>query len=275
MTTTETDEVDADRTWLTEHGDPTATEREVLRTVVGSGVHGIAIEGTDDHDEMGVYVEHPRAVLGVGHVDGHYVARTVPEGHRSHHGDVDLVLYSLRRYLALVLTGNPTALLPLFTPAADVVLTTPLGERLRAEGPELLSQRAGHRFLGYLRSQRERMLGAASGAPNRPELVAQHGFDTKYASHALRLACQGIEVVQHGRLTLPMPEPERSLVLEVKRGERTQQQALALIDERGAHLEDLLASGRSPLPEHPDLDAVSAWSTAEHLRYWREHGLVD
>src|SRR5512142_1216582 len=32
---------------------------EILRTVVGSGVHGIAIAGTDDHDEMGVYVEPP------------------------------------------------------------------------------------------------------------------------------------------------------------------------------------------------------------------------
>lgn len=274
MATTDTDEVDADRTWLTEHGDSTAPQREVLRTVVGSGVHGIAIEGSDDHDEMGIYVEHPRAVLGVGFLDGHYVARTVPEGHRSHHGDVDLVLYSLRRYLALVMTGNPTALLPLFTPPADVVLTTPLGERLRALGPQLLSQRAGHRFLGYLRSQRERMLGAAAGAPNRPELVAAHGFDTKYASHALRLAVQGLEVAEHGRLTLPVPEPDRSLVLEVKRGERTQEQALALIDARAAELEELLASGRSPLPEHPDLDAVSAWSTAEHLRYWREHDLL-
>ncbi|TNM64174.1 nucleotidyltransferase [Streptomyces sp. NP160] len=274
MATTPSDEVDAGRTWLTEHGDSTSPQREVLRTVVGSGVHGIAVEGSDDHDEMGVCVEHPRSVLGVGHVDGHYVARTVPEGHRSHHGDVDLVLYSLRRYLALVMTGNPTALLPLFTPPADVVLTTPLGERLRALGPQLLSQRAGHRFLGYLRSQRERMLGAAAGAPNRPELVAAHGYDTKYASHALRLAVQGLEVARQGRLTLPVPEPDRQLVLSVKRGERTQEQSLALIDARAAELEELLASGRSPLPEHPDLDAVSAWSTAEHLRYWSEHDLL-
>lgn len=271
---TTSEDVDAVRTWLTEHGDSTAPQREVLRTVVGSGVHGIAIEGTDDHDEMGIFVEHPQAVLGVGHVNGHYVARTVPEGHRSHHGDVDLVAYSLRRYLALVLTGNPTALLPLFTPPADVVLTTPLGERLRERGPELLSQQAGHRFLGYLQNQRERMLGSASGAPNRPELVEAHGYDTKFACHALRLACQGIEVAEHGRLTLPMPDADRALVLSVKRGEHTQQQALVLIDERAAHLTDVLASGRSPLPERPDVDAVSAWSTAEHLRYWQEHGLL-
>ena len=40
---------------------------EILRTVVGSGVHGIAIAGTDDHDEMGVYIEPPE-VLSLIHI---------------------------------------------------------------------------------------------------------------------------------------------------------------------------------------------------------------
>ena len=34
-----------------EYGDAqVAYDNEILRTVVGSGVHGIAIEGTDDHE---------------------------------------------------------------------------------------------------------------------------------------------------------------------------------------------------------------------------------
>lgn len=37
-----------------EYGDSSAAlPHEIPRSVVGSGVHGIAIEGTDDHDEMG------------------------------------------------------------------------------------------------------------------------------------------------------------------------------------------------------------------------------
>jgi hypothetical protein len=44
----------------TEYGDrDTALSAEILRKVVGSGVHGIAIPGTDDHDEMGVFIEPP------------------------------------------------------------------------------------------------------------------------------------------------------------------------------------------------------------------------
>ena len=49
-----------------EYGDPqVALPNEILRSVVGSGVHGIAIAGTDDHDEMGVYIEPPEYLLGV------------------------------------------------------------------------------------------------------------------------------------------------------------------------------------------------------------------
>jgi predicted nucleotidyltransferase len=262
-------DIDADRVWLAEHGDRAAPETEILRTVVGSGVHGIAIGGTDDHDEMGVYLEAPTTALGLMRVDQHYVARTVPEGYRSGPGDVDLVLYALRKYLALVATGNPTTLLPLFAPEQDVLVCTDAGERLRAFGPALLSQQAGWRFLGYLSSQRQRLLGQDQRhTPNRPELVAAHGFDTKYASHALRLAIQGIEVAEHGRLTLPLPDADRELVLAVKRGEVPFDRTLQLIDARGTALEQLLRDGRSPLPERPDLDAVNGWLVDEYLRAW-------
>lgn len=72
----------------TEHGDrDLAMAGEILRTVVGSGVHGIAIEGTGDHDEMGVVVEPAQHVLGVERPYDQYVFRTQPEGARSGPGD--------------------------------------------------------------------------------------------------------------------------------------------------------------------------------------------
>src|SRR5438132_4304195 len=87
--------------------------------VVGSGVHGIAIEGTDDHDEMGVFVEPRENIYGLAPALDHHIWRTQPEGARSGPGDTDLVMYSLRKYslrkyLRLAIKGNPTALLPLF-----------------------------------------------------------------------------------------------------------------------------------------------------------------
>src|SRR5262249_54298179 len=147
--------------------------------------------------------------------------RTQPEGARSGPGDTDLVLYSLRKYLRLALQGNPTVLLPLYAPADAVLVLRPLGTELRELAGLLLSQRAVHRFLGYLDGQRQRLLGVGrrGGVPNRPELVERYGYDVKYASHALRLAYQGLEIARDGRLTLPMTEGERERVLRVKRGD--------------------------------------------------------
>jgi uncharacterized protein len=253
----------------TEHGDGrVARAGEILRTVVGSGVHGIAIPGTDDHDEMGVFVEPAECVVGLAPPVPHYVWRTQPEGARSGPGDVDLVMYSLRKYLRLATKGNPTALLPLFAQSDAVLVLTPLGEELRALAPAVVSQRAVRRFLGFMNSQRERLLGRG-GAPKRPELVARFGYDVKYASHALRLAYQGREVLRDGRLTLPMPAAERAEVLRVKSGGVPElADVLDRIAAVQAEIEERLDAGRTPLPAEPDLDAVSAWATATHRRHW-------
>nr|WP_240942462.1 nucleotidyltransferase domain-containing protein [Planosporangium thailandense] len=242
-----------------------------MRTVVGSGVHGIAIEGTDDHDEMGVFIEPPAHVIGLRAPVEHYVFRTQPEGARSGPGDTDLVMYSLRKYLRLAAKGNPTALLPLYAPRDAVLTLHPLGGELRDLAPKVLSQRAVHRFLGYLEAQRDRLLGRGrrSDVPNRPELVARYGYDVKYASHALRLAYHGLEIVRDGRLTLPMPERERERVLRVKRGDVSAlADVLHEIDEVQAAVRELLDSGRTPLPAEPDVDTISEWSVSAHRRHW-------
>lgn len=245
-----------------EYGEHTdAIEGEILRTVVGSGVHGIAIEGTDDHDEMGVFIEPPGAVIGTLPEQPDFIWRTRPEGERSNAGDTDLVLHSLRKYLRLAAVGNPTALLPLFAPFGSILVITATGSALREIRGAFLSQRAVHRFLGYMRNQHERMMGEGkrNRVPNRPELIEQFGWDVKYGSHALRLAYQGFEIAAMGRLTLPMAEDPRAHVLAVKRGEVPREEVSATIDSLAATVEGLLKHG-TPLPLEPDWQTINLFS---------------
>jgi hypothetical protein len=142
---------------------------------------------------------------------------------------------------------------------------------LRALAPALLSRKAVHRFVGYMSAQRERLLGRGrrGRVPNRPELVARYGYDVKYASHALRLAYQGLEIVRDGRLTLPMPEHERERVLRVKRGDLpVMAEVLDEIDTVQREIETRLAGGRTSLPAEPDWDTISAWSVNAHRQHW-------
>lgn len=254
-----------------EYGDPeVALPNEILRTVVGSGVHGIAIVGTDDHDEMGVYVEPPEFVVGVHSGRDSYIWRTQPEGGRSGPGDTDLVLYTLRKYLRLAIKGNPTALLPLFAPESDVLLFSQLGGELRANRDWFLSAEAVERFLGYMHAQHERMLGQGkrNRVPHRPELIEKYGWDVKYGSHALRLAYQGNEIATSGTLTLPLPPIYRNRVLAVKTGQIGQKEVSDEITAIEARVADRVRRGALAVPPRPAYDAISSWSADAHRRHW-------
>lgn len=257
---------------MASHGDKRALDSEIIRVLVGSGVHGVAIEGTDDRDEMGVYIERPEQLLGLDKADGSYVSRTQPDGARSGPGDLDLNLYSLRRFMSLATQGNPSILVLLYTTGDAVLHETALGEELRAMRDRIVSFNAAHRFLGYLDGQRQRMTGEGprkNRVPNRPELVEAHGYDTKYASHALRLGLQGVELVRTGSLSLPMPEEDRQRVLAMKRGEFTYGQSLIAIDTVRNYLAALIERpAESPLRETPDFAAINDWMIRAHQLWW-------
>ena len=133
-----------------------ALDGMILRGTVGSTVHGLHLAAQDDRDEMGVAIEPPERVLGLERWE-HHVERTQPEGVRSGPGDLDLVVYSARKYCRLALQGNPTVLLLLFTP--DVLTENELGAELRALAPAFVSRRVGQRYRGYLLAQKQRLLG--------------------------------------------------------------------------------------------------------------------
>ncbi|MFC0109421.1 nucleotidyltransferase domain-containing protein [Kibdelosporangium aridum] len=241
-----------------------AAQSTILRVQVGSGVHGTAIQGQDDRDEMGICVEPPEYVIGLERFE-QYIFRTQPEGHRSGPGDLDLIVYSLRKWVRLALQGNPTVLLPLFVPENEIVEIDDLGRELRAKPEIVLSRQAGMRFIGYLRSQRAGMLGLKRHT-NRPELIEKYGFDAKYAMHMVRLGVQGVELLETGKITLPIPEPWLTWLRDLRQGKHTKQEALAAADELEAELEKLITS--SPLPERPDRDRANAWLQQAYQRVW-------
>ncbi|MDT0329362.1 nucleotidyltransferase domain-containing protein [Nocardiopsis lambiniae] len=243
-----------------------AEKGTVLRCQVGSGVHGITVTDQDDRDEMGLCVEPPEYVVGLRTFE-QYIHRTRPEHVRSGPGDLDLTVYSLRKWMRLALEGNPTVLLPLYVPEHEIVEITDVGRDLRSRTDRVLSRRAGHRFLGYLRAQRERMEGTRGGKhTNRPELVERYGFDTKFAYHMVRLGVQGVELLETGRLTLPMPEPDRTWLRELRRGEHTRAEAL----ERARDLEERLVvlCETADLPADPDTDWADRWLVDTYRRAW-------
>ncbi|WP_280465965.1 DNA polymerase beta superfamily protein [Nocardia brasiliensis] len=248
-----------------------ADENTILLGQVGSGLHGVTT-GNDDRDEMGVCLEPPAYVIGNAKFE-QYLYRSQPEGVRSGAGDLDLVVYSLRKWARLAAQGNPTVLLLMFIPDQELVVNTDIGRDIQAHPERFLSRQVAGRFIGYLESQRDQMLGVKSKKhTNRPELVDVYGFDSKFAYHMVRLGLQGIEVLTTGRITLPMPEPHRTWLTDLRHGRHTKEEALAAAEDLAEQLRVLEVS--ADLPAAPDYEVIDRWLTATYLQWWESKGLL-
>lgn len=244
----------------------------VLKTQVGSMVHGTGIPGQEDQDFMGIYIEERLDVFG--HGADHAVFRTAAEGERSTPDDIDETYYSLRKWLRLAEGGNPTVLLPLFTPSHQVEVETFAGSILRTDRVKgmFVSKKAGKHFSGYAKAQVERLNGRRSGMPYRPEVVEKYGFDTKFAMHAARLVYQGYEYLSTGNLVLPITETEEGrYIASIRRGDVTLADALDFIDYWDNRLEILIQTG--DLPEVADPKAIAEVSYDLHTFHW-QHGAL-
>jgi predicted nucleotidyltransferase len=241
-----------------------AREGCILRGIVGSTVHGLSNPGTDDRDEMGVCVEPIEYIAGLRPFE-HWVFRTQPEGVPSGPGDLDLTIYGLRKYCRLALKGSPTVLLLLFIEGEHVIERSALGAELQALAPAFVSRRAGRAFLGYVEAQLRGLVGKQDANRTR-ELSPAHGYDTKYAMHALRIVHQGRELLRTGRISLPIAEPERSRMLEVRRGEVPLPDVLRRLHEQAERLEGAMLDPQ--LRAEPDRGAVDAFLVEAYQRVW-------
>lgn len=253
----------------------------MLLSEVGSTLHGVTDASVgDDLDLMGICFEPPHTTVGLEDFEQfegrwHKDGTPIPDGTRSGADDTDLTVYSLRKWARLAANGNPTVQLILFSPEAKVFHQSRYGLRLRESRDLFISKESGTRYLGYLKSQVQLMLGLRAGHTNRPELVATYGVDLKAGYHACRLGIQGIQLMQEGCVTLPMRDSDRAPLIALRRGEygrKSQQWVLEYLDQLESDLK--LAIDKSDLPDHPERKSVDSFLVAMHLEYWDEIGLI-
>lgn len=187
-------------------------------------------------------------------------------------GDLDLTAYSLRKFVRLAAAGNPSVLVPLFVPDDAILYITEFGRELREKRDMLLSKRMAASFGGYLHSQRRGLMGLRSGGTRnrgRRDLREKYSFDTKFASHMVRLGYEGVELLETGKLTLPMPMPQRQRLLELRQGKRTKKWALDTAKRYEEKIELLKESSR--LPDNPDWVKINKWVIDAHERFWAKN----
>jgi predicted nucleotidyltransferase len=179
--------------------------------------------------------------------------------------DVDVTLYSLRKWAAMAAKGNATALHFLFAQPKEV---EPGAWRKIQAGSELfLSRHSSKQFLGFADDQFKRLTGEKGSGKKgqRPEYIGKFGYDTKAAMHGLRLLYECLELMAHRRITLP--RPEKDLLIEIRSGEWPLERVLAHAKKLSREVEQAVSS--SPLPERVDRTAISRLVAQIHLDFWK------
>jgi len=249
-------------------GFPLASQTIIHLFIGGSQLHGAKIAGYDDLDIYGVYVEPPMIALGLAPMPHYVWSSGAPDTHNTA-DDVDLTMYSLRRWAELAMKGNPSILHFLFAESENTGPHTSIWRQHILPHRQLfLSLNSAAHYLGFAENQRLRMTGERGQGRHgqRLDLVEKFGYDVKFAMHYLRLLYECRELLRDRHLTLPRPEPERSHLIAVRSGvfslDEVLNYGLALKEECSM----LLA--RSSLPETPNADELSRIISKAHLEHW-------
>jgi predicted nucleotidyltransferase len=137
----------------------------------------------------------------------------------------DIVLFEMTKAIRLLEKGNPNILAILWLHNTHYLTITSTGKILLDNRNLFVGKHAYHSFIGYAYGQLHRMTHSACEGymgKKRKELVKKFGYDTKNASHLVRLLRMGIEWLNDGELQVIRQDAQQ--LLEIKRGEWTLEQ---------------------------------------------------
>ena len=227
--------------------------------VGGSRLHGASV-GADDTDYFGVFVAPPHAVIGVDPYP-HFVWSSGDNDSKNTAKDVDVCLYSLRKWAYLACKGNPSVLHFLF---AQTLKDNWVWNYLLESRDCFLARSHLKAFLGFANQQRKRLLGQRTKDVSRPKLEKKFGYDTKYAMHIVRLFLEAKELMATGRITLP--NPECNFLIEIRKGHYP---LLTVLNEAcRIEAEAIAAEKSSPLPRFVDRGKISKLIAVTHQLHW-------
>jgi predicted nucleotidyltransferase len=239
----------------------------IMTFIGGSQLHGAKLEGTDDTDWYGIFIEPPEKIIGIDSYE-HFVYSTSTDRYKNNADDLDVTLYSLRKWAGLACKGNPSVLHFLFAHPQtwhNQWLTSRAWETITSNASKFIAKSHLGAFFGYANAQLQRLYnGRGPKNVSRPFLEDQYGYDTKYAMHIIRLLDEARELMEEGKITLPRPNAE--FLKSIRRGEIKLYEIEKLADDLQQKAKE--AEAKSQLPANPDRKEVSKLVAKVYQTVW-------
>jgi uncharacterized protein len=246
----------------------------IYETVVGSTAYGTNI-ATSDIDIKAIAIPNIRHVLGMHPFDQHLTSK-------------DHTIYSLRKFFSLAQDCNPNIIEMLYTDESNIRYMDKYGKMLRDNRELFISKKAKYTFSGYAFAQLQRIKNHKKWInnpqtlpvrhdffsdteydtafkkyrqyedwkkernPERAELEAKCGFDSKHGMHLIRLARMGKEILTTGKVIVKRNDVES--LLNIRNGNISYDDIVKEAEETLNELEFLYDI--SSLPKSPDMNKI-------------------
>ncbi|WIE81138.1 nucleotidyltransferase domain-containing protein [Curtobacterium sp. MCSS17_016] len=219
------------------------------------GEYGSRAHGTDnpesDRDFHAIRVEPPRFVTGLERFDN--LRHNTAGNGRSAADDLDTVVYGLRNWAAVAAAGNPNSYVLLHLPKYEYV--SDVGQMLLDNRHLFVSKLAASKYIGYLDSQVQAMLGNRGARVQRPHLIERFGWDVKFGYHAVRVGLQGLELMRSGKITLPFEGEDLEALVGIREGRFTRDDVVKMANGLIVHIRAAAEHSRV-VPDKPDYDKI-------------------
>lgn len=212
----------------------------VLQVLGGSHAYGMA--GPDsDLDLRGVIIPPEEYFCGL-EVFEQYVPGN----------EEDICYYDVRKFFSLAMKGNPNVLEFFKAPVLRTI--DPFAERIRQMWDMVISKRLVTAHLGMSTAHLAKLErpGKNCGEKGRRAITA-FGYNTKDATHLVRVLEQCLEILITGDLTLP--RPNAIALKRIKAGDWKVEQVRSVAEYLMNEIRK--TENTSPLPKEPDFHKVN------------------
>ena len=221
----------------------------------GSVAHNMYISSADpnsidDIDLMGVFLAPENFYIGLKQ----HKSKQTKEISKEIDGVMwDCVYYELRKFVKLLLKGNPNTLSLLWIKPEHYLIIKEFGKMLLENKKSFLGKEAIYKsFAGYANGQLKRMehfkLHGYMGK-KRKHLVEKYGYDTKNAAHLIRLLIMEIETLNANKLKV-FRDKDVNTLLDIKTGKWSLEKVKDLAEKLFELAKE--AYTRSTLPDESD-----------------------
>jgi predicted nucleotidyltransferase len=164
----------------------------------------------------------------------------------------DLTIYGIVKFFNLAMQNNPNIIDSLFTPVNCVLHSTRVGDLVRENRRLFLHKGAWAKFKNYAYAQLHK-LSTKVAQGKRAGLVAEHGFDTKFAYHVVRLILEVEQILVGGDIDL---QRDNEQLKAIRRGDWTEDYLCEWFNAKQSELEKRYVE--SQLPAAPDEARIRA-----------------